>query len=299
MCKRVWWAAVLAAVMALSGAAWGETGHYVPGVEGIKAASLPPPGWYYRQYNVFYNASRLTDGGGNSLPLGFNVSVWANVHRAIWLSDIKILGATYGADVIVPLIQTDLSLRVPNITDKNFGLGDPCIEPLILAWHGSRWDASVAAGVYLPFGEYSMTEPASPGKGFASGLFTFGGTWYADAHRTWSASALGRYEVHSKQRDTGLTPGNDLTIEWGLAKTFIEPSVFWDLGVAGYCHWQTTDDSGPGSNKLNDQVFGIGPEISIFLPRSKLILSLRSVFEFGAVDRSEGNTTTFTVTGMF
>ena len=33
-----------------------ETGHYVNGVEGIKAATLPPPGFYYRLYNVFYNA---------------------------------------------------------------------------------------------------------------------------------------------------------------------------------------------------------------------------------------------------
>ena len=26
--------------------------HYVPGIEGVKGASLPPPGWYVRDYNV-------------------------------------------------------------------------------------------------------------------------------------------------------------------------------------------------------------------------------------------------------
>ena len=30
------------------------TAHYVPGAEGIKAASLPPPGFYVRDYNSFY-----------------------------------------------------------------------------------------------------------------------------------------------------------------------------------------------------------------------------------------------------
>ena len=28
------------------------TGHYVAGVEGIKASTLPPPGFYLRDYNI-------------------------------------------------------------------------------------------------------------------------------------------------------------------------------------------------------------------------------------------------------
>ncbi len=30
-------------------------GHYAPGVEGIKGASVPPPGSYYRGYLVHYD----------------------------------------------------------------------------------------------------------------------------------------------------------------------------------------------------------------------------------------------------
>ena len=30
------------------------TAHYAPGTEGIKAATLPPPGIYVRDYNSFY-----------------------------------------------------------------------------------------------------------------------------------------------------------------------------------------------------------------------------------------------------
>ena len=45
------------------------TGHYPAGVEGIKGGSLPPPGFYARDYNVFYYADRLevknTPPGGN------------------------------------------------------------------------------------------------------------------------------------------------------------------------------------------------------------------------------------------
>ena len=34
-------------------------GHYVPGVEGIQAASVPPPGDYYLGYMVHYNICLL------------------------------------------------------------------------------------------------------------------------------------------------------------------------------------------------------------------------------------------------
>ena len=32
------------------------TAHYPPGIEGIKGASLPPPGFYLRDYNYAYFA---------------------------------------------------------------------------------------------------------------------------------------------------------------------------------------------------------------------------------------------------
>ena len=47
------------ALAALPGAIQAQPdAHYVPGIEGIKGASLPPPGFYFRDYNVFYVADR-------------------------------------------------------------------------------------------------------------------------------------------------------------------------------------------------------------------------------------------------
>ena len=76
----------------LSGGAFaGEAGnHYVNGVEGLKAASLPPPGFYYRMYNVLYTADALTDDNGDEIDaVNFDVSVFANVHRLIWMSNYR------------------------------------------------------------------------------------------------------------------------------------------------------------------------------------------------------------------
>jgi hypothetical protein len=73
------------------------------------------------------------------------------------------------------------------------------------------------------------------------------------------------------------------------------------VGLAGYCHWQVTDDRGSGATNtdVHDRVYGIGPEISAFFPQVKLGVSLRSLWEFEAQDRSEGNMTTLTITKMF
>ena len=69
------------------------TAHYVPGIEGLKAASLPPPGIYLRDYNVFYYSDRLNDSQGNSIPgTDPKAFIYANVPRVLWITDTKLLG---------------------------------------------------------------------------------------------------------------------------------------------------------------------------------------------------------------
>ena len=81
------------------------TAHYVPGVEGIKAATLPPPGWYVRDYSVAYFADQLNSGSGNNAHVpNFQAFTYANVPRVIWITDTKLLGANVGVDALIPLL---------------------------------------------------------------------------------------------------------------------------------------------------------------------------------------------------
>jgi hypothetical protein len=284
----------------LFGTAFAQTtGHYVNGVEGIKAATLPPPGFYYRLYNVFYNADELKDPDGDELDVGFDVSVYAMVNRFIWITNKKILGADFGADIIIPLVYTDIEIKAWGVEDNEFGLGDIFIEPFVLSWHGPRYDASFGLGAYVPTGEYDKDEPASPGRDMWTGMITLGGTYYFDAQKTWSASILSRYEIHSEKDETDVTLGDDFHFEWGIGKTLAK---IWDVGLTGYCHWQVTDDSGSDvswDKSDHDKVYAIGPEVSVIIPPAKLFVSLRSQWEFDAEDRSEGNVTTLTLTKVF
>lgn len=283
--------ALLALPCALSAQSY--TSHYVPGVEGIKGASLPPPGFYLRDYNAFYTADAFNQPNGHKSPADFNATVYANVIRGIWISDWNVLGGNFFMDALVPLQYTDL--KVNGWQDSHFGLGDICLEPAGVSWHGQQWDAALAYALWLPTGEASPGS-AEPGKGFWSNMFTAGATFYFDPEKTWALSLLNRYEINTEQRDTDITPGNEWTLEWGLSKT-VMPTV--DVGLAGYYQLQTTSDSGAGSTDNHDQVVALGPEVCVAFPQIGLFTSLRYNLEVYAKDRPQGDTLVLTLTKAF
>lgn len=194
-------------------------------------------------------------------------------------------------------MQVDLTIDAMGYGERRNGLGDICVEPFLLAWHGARYDAAAGVGLYMPTGRYDEQEAANPGKGMWTGMGTLGGTLYFDDAKTWSASLLSRYEVHSKIEGLDYEPGDDFHFEWGLGKTIAK---YYDVGLAGYCQWQTTENKGdqiPYSDK--NRVFAAGPEVVAFIPQIMLFASLRSEWEFGAENNSQGNITSITLTKIF
>jgi hypothetical protein len=271
------------------------TSHYVPGIEGIKGASVPPPGFYLRDYNVFYNADRLNLPNGHKMGMDLDASVYANVIRGIWVTDWQVLGGNFVMDALVPLQYTDL--KMGGWKDSEFGLGDICVEPAAISWHGAQWDAIMAYGIFLPTGD-SAAPPfsADPGKGFWGHMITAGATLYFDKEKTWALSLLNRYEINQEEHDTDITPGNQWTLEWGLSKS-LKPTI--DVGVVGYYQLQTTRDSGAHASRERDQVLAFGPEISVFCPEIGLFTSLRYNYEVMAEDRPQGQTLALTFTKAF
>lgn len=289
----------LALVAGLTGGAMAQDGcHYINGIEGIKCGSVPPPGWYFKSYNVWYNTHRLNDKDGDKLDIGFDVNVLASAERLIWITDVKILGADYGMDVIVPFMWKRVSIDAMNKQWERFGVYDICVEPLVLSWHGAQWDAAVGLAVWAPTGEINDNNPATSGMGYWTLMPSFGGTVYFDKEKTWSASALGRYETHSYKVTEDARPGDDFHFEWGVGKTI---NKVWDVGVAGYCQWQVTKNEGSDANdtKNLDRVFAAGPEVVLFVPQWTSWFSLRVLGEFGARNRPEGWLTTLTWTKAF
>ncbi|MCP4682418.1 MAG: hypothetical protein GY864_08785 [Desulfobacterales bacterium] len=129
-------------------------------------------------------------------------------------------------------------------------------------------------------------------------MLSFGGTLYFDENKTWAASILNRYEIHSKKGHTDIRAGDDFHFEWGISKRLPKG---WELGLTGYCQWQLTDDRGSDvtwDKSVHDRVYAIGPEVGVFFPAWKFAVSLRSQWEFEARDRSEGNVTVLTISKL-
>ncbi len=268
--------------------------HYVPGVEGLTAASLPPPGFYARDYNLFYWSDRLNDSSGHRTgPPNFQAFTYAQVPRVIWITDTKLLGGYVGVDALLPFVYQRVEAGA--FDQSTFGMGDFMAESS-LSWHADRYDLSAAAALWMPTGEYSSTDPTKPGLGFWTGMLTLGGTYYFDTAKTWSVSALNRYEFNSEQRDTQITPGQVYTVEGGVGKKFAQR---YDLGFVGYYQQKVTKDSGAGSTSTRDRVAAIGPEIGVAIPSLKSQVTLRYLDEFIAENRAQGQTVTLTLTKRF
>jgi hypothetical protein len=268
---------------------------YPAGVEGIKAGSLPPPGFYIRDYNLFYFADELNDGRGQRVAADFEVRSLALAPRALWVTTKKVLGGDFAVDLVVPFLFTDIKSDALGIHDRATGLGD-ILTDLGLVWHGDRFDAIAAGGVFAPTGDFDVRRPASPGRGFWTGLLTLGGTCYIGADKQWSCAVLNRFEIHSQNTELKVTPGHHWVSEFSLSRK-LGPIV--ELGVAGYAQYQITDDAGPGvsyDRKAHDRVFGLGPEAIAFVPKWKILVSLRYEREFAAADRPQGNLAVLTLT---
>jgi len=260
--------------------------HYPAGVEGIKGASLPPPGVYFRDYNYIYFADYLKNG-----PPKFDLVAYVQAPRLIWITGHKLLGGFYGMDAIVPFAYQNLDMT--GFSGSDFSLGDIFIEPITLSWHGTQFDASFGYGIWTPSGDYSPTDPVAPGKGFLTHMLTGGFTVYPDKEKTWSFSALSRYEFSHESEKTKITPGQYFTLEWGLGKSVTKTI---EVGFTGYVQAQTSKASGLGASTGKDHVAAFGPEITMACPKLGLATSIRYLREAGASGRPEGNTLNITFT---
>lgn len=228
-------------------------GHYVAGVEGLQGSSVPPPGNYYLGYLAHYDIDDFRAPGTDSkLPGSNSGKVTALANRFVKITSTRLLGADYGFETIIPVTRSSLDIGAAGVSDHRSGVGDIYVGPLVLGWHGPRWDAVAAAGVWLDTGNHD--HPASPGKGYRSTMLTGGVTVYLDEAKTVSASALSRFERNGRT-DAGLRPGNQLTLEWGVGKQFGR----WQAGMVGYDQWQLGEDSGPGAspNKAGRHAVGV------------------------------------------
>jgi hypothetical protein len=294
MKTRIQFLLLAASLAALPGILQAQpSAEYVPGSEGIKGASLPPPGVYVRDYNYFYWADRLNGTSGkNNGPPDFDAFTYANIPRVIWITDTKFLGGFVGVDALLPLV--DQHVKAGGFDSSTFGIGDFFGEGT-LSWHPKQFDIAIGSGVWAPTGDSAPQPTTRIGKGFWTFMQTAGVTWYADEEKTLAVSVLNRYEFSTEQRDTDVIPGQTYTLEWGVSKSLCKES---DLGLVGYYQQQVNPNEGATWNSRS-RVAAVGPEVSFMFPKQMFFVSVRYNYEFMAESRAQGNAVTLTLTKRF
>jgi hypothetical protein len=354
--KRLQARPLIAGILAIFSVAGLHAQHYPAGSEGIKAGSIPAPGIYIKDYNALYFADNFQ---GYSEPFdpirpmgpfyqGFKTFDYVQTPRLLWVSDWKILGANFGMSLRLPIEykETTYTQRTPVLlggaggpgtgpalgiayishTDKQFGLADIEVQPVLLSWHLGQFDVSTGYSFWAPTGDYDKSKLFfdNLGQGYWTHMFSLGFTWYPDTGKTWAISLLNHYEINMAQYSSLVTVpvspsapqgtvledttlGDIYTLEWAVSKSVIKDV---DVGLTGYYQQQGTGNGGParteGQNPNgptwhggNVQVAGIGPEIEATIPDWGLTASLRYAYEFTAMDHFQGNQINLTVTMSF
>ncbi len=312
----------------------GELGHYLPGVLNIRDFFVPEPGFYYAQYHYLYIADTLKNRNGDEVgsltrtgPLGTttvtvdpDIDVFALVPTFIWVSPWQVLGARYGAFIAPSFAdgsaQVDLSVaRSGRFLDGGFdrsleadtgmGVGDLFVQPLWLGWSGKHYDVSAGYGFYAPTGEENI------GLEFWTNQFQLAGAWYPFENRGTAVTLAGTYEIQSEMEDQDLTPGDRVSLNWGVSQYLpLTEDQTWlaELGASGYSQWQVEQDSGsdvrrfPRLNvQLNakDEVHAAGFQGGLTFVPWKVSLTVRYQWEFGAEARFEGENLVVTLAKGF
>ncbi|MFL5307550.1 MAG: transporter [Polyangia bacterium] len=280
---------LLAAVghAAVAGAQTPVTGHYPPGQSGIRGASTPDPGFAVTNFNRLFTNVDVPAASGAAAQTNDEVR-YANITMFTWTTDWEILGLRYGALAGIPFATGDLSSPTP---ESGFGLGDILLTPVSLYGKRTSFDVQFQFTVWTPSGHFSPGSPENRGTGFWALVYSVGGVYYPAGNReAWSLSAVARIEQNFQQRGSGIEPGSDVVVDWGVGRACRIANRLLDVGVSGFGQWQLTAQQGgpPGTETQRYRLLGVGPEASLPIA-GRFALRLRIQIELAARDIVQGN----------
>ncbi len=303
---------VLCMLLVSQGPAWaGELGHSSPGIFQIRDLLMPDPGYYFVSYFVSYNAATFKDRNGNRVssinagPVKLNVEAMVNAFTFapafVWVSQLKILGAQYGAQIVPIFANTSFqaALRTETgfgigVDESNFGVGDMMVKPIWLSWNRPHYSINTSYAFYAPTGRYQNGASDNIGLGFWTNEFQVATAWFPWEHRGTAVTLSGTYEIHSKIQGVSITPGDRVSFSWGISQYLPlndAKSLILEVGPMGFSQWQVRKDYGSDVNTSfnpKDQIHAAGGQIGLKYSPWNVSMDFHALQEFGARARFEG-----------
>jgi hypothetical protein len=314
--RRLTWLGASCALMLLLPAVPAQAqlnGSHTLGDFGVKSGSQPDPGFYAALFYLHYGTDTIKDADGEMIGLGpedpTSLGISAFAPMVWYVSKAKVLGANYGALVVLPFLNASIeapAFRLERAVDT--GVGDTLIRPIDLGWHSKSADVAAGLQIYPPTGRYQQGGSGNLGKGMWTYEPFVGATVYFDEKKTMSLATTAFWEFHGKKEDSQTKVGQILTLEGGLGKSFLGGGLI--IGGAYYAQWKVTEDQlrafelpGGGAVQIDarnkHKVFGFGPEVTLpVATRSKLfaLVNARYLWETGTRSKTQGETLVVTAT---
>jgi hypothetical protein len=288
-------------------------GSHTLGDFGVQSGTQPSPGFYASLFYYRYDTDTIKDRAGNTIrpspgaPGSIGLTAVAPI--AWYVSTATVLGANYGAMVVLPLANASIeapAFQLDNAVDT--GLADMLVRPIDLGWHTPRADVSAGFQTYVPIGRYEAGGDDNLGQGMWTYEPFIGTTLFLDAKRTFSVATTAYWEMHGKKEGSDARVGQILSLQGGAGKSYLNGGLI--VGAAYYAQWKLTEDrlrefTLPGGAPVTvdfvnkHRVFGFGPDVTLpIASKTKLfaLLNIRYLWETGARVKTQGDTLAVTAT---
>jgi hypothetical protein len=277
-----------------------ERGQYLPGFTGLNSGVQAPPGFTYANYFFWYPTDRFNNSEGDEVPLNFDLDLIVDFNIVAYTTDVKLLGGTYGMTFAAPILNQSVGLARLSSDVGALGFGDIYVEPINIGWkRPGVWDVKAAYGFVAPTGKFDEQGKDTTTTDYWGHELTFAATRTLGGPKLYQISVSTNWEFHHGKRHEDVTVGNNMTLEYGVGRTFIknQGKQLIQVGAVGYAEFQLSNDSGSEVGPLNrgnkDYVFGFGGEFGMIWPASKFNFFVRVIPEFGAHSRTQGFTFVF------
>ena len=293
----------------------------VPGgasANGIPGGIVPPGIAVINDFRYF--TGKLQDNNGHDTGLTISVTSWTP--QLFWNPNLKVLGASYGAGLVLPIANT----RIDNDngfgkyqmgTSERGGTGNILVRPLHLSW-ALQPDLFVSTGFsfYVPTGSYNtpLYWQSIPGNkiGVNSGnnFYTFqpelAVSYFKPGPEGYNLSLQALYNTNTENKSTGYKSGDQILLNYTATKAFGPVSA----GLTGFYKKQVTADQdnghwfAPNGQQVPmappfvkfpivdvtsmQQKFGIGPTVSTRI--GEALVDLSWMHDFNVRNDLKGDT---------
>jgi hypothetical protein len=239
---------------------------HIKGAVGLKAASQPPPHWYFNVPLIYvYNTDTIRNADGDKLPIDASITAGAFGVGGVDVTTKKLFGGNYSFSFFFPAWSNNRLQGTEIDQNPGPGLTDSAVSPITLGWHFKRADAMAGYTLFVPTGRYADGATNNTGFGMWAHEFAVGTTVYLNESHQFHAATMASFDFQTKKEDSDTKVGNTMNLEGGVGGDFLRGGL--TTGLVYYASFKLTEDQFDNFPNVlvrgKNKVFALGPEATL------------------------------------